>query len=135
MGIFNKKTKQTDEQPAEQSAIGSVPVKQDAKKPAGQVKQPGQSTFGILIRPLITEKATNLGRLNQYVFEVSSEANKIQIAQAIFERYGVKPTKVNIINNLGKRVRYGRNWGRRKDWTKAVITLPAGQTIAIHEGV
>ncbi|MDO8669150.1 MAG: 50S ribosomal protein L23 [Candidatus Buchananbacteria bacterium] len=90
---------------------------------------------GILIRPLITEKATNLGQSNKYVFEVSNQANKIQVAQAIEAKYGVKPVKVNVLNNLGKIVRHGRNTGKTKDWKKAIVTLPEGKNIKIHEGV
>jgi len=90
---------------------------------------------GLLVRPLITEKATNLGQKNQYVFAISNKANKIQIAQAIEARYGVKPIKVNVLNISGKVVRRGRQIGRTKDWRKAVITLPAGKNIQIHEGV
>ncbi|OGY44415.1 MAG: 50S ribosomal protein L23 [Candidatus Buchananbacteria bacterium RIFCSPHIGHO2_02_FULL_40_13] len=84
---------------------------------------------------MITEKATNLGQKNQYVFAISNKANKIQIAQAIEARYGVKPIKVNVLNISGKVVRRGRQIGRTKDWRKAVITLPAGKNIQIHEGV
>lgn len=90
---------------------------------------------GILIRPLITEKATNLGQFNQYAFAVALRANKIQVAQAVESRYGVKPIKVNIIRNSGRAVRYGRSIGRTKDTKKAVVILPAGKIIKIHEGV
>lgn len=90
---------------------------------------------GVLIRPLITERATSLSQYNQYVFAVKTSANKIQVAQAILSRYGIKPIKVNMLNNSGKDVRYGRNLGRTKDWKKAIITLPAGQSIQVNEGV
>jgi ribosomal protein L23 len=32
----------------------------------------------VLRKPLITEKATKVGHLNQYVFEVAPDANKLQ---------------------------------------------------------
>ena len=89
---------------------------------------------GVLIRPLITEKSTDLGALNKYVFAVDVDANKIQITQAILSRYGVKPASVNILNFSGKKVRMGRSFGTRKGWKKAIITLPEGQTIQIQEG-
>ncbi|MEK7653236.1 MAG: 50S ribosomal protein L23 [Patescibacteria group bacterium] len=89
---------------------------------------------GVLIRPLITEKSTGLGILNKYVFAVDIGANKIQIAQAILNRYGVKPASVNILNFSGKKVRMGRSFGTRKGWKKAIITLPEGQAIQIQEG-
>ena len=40
-----------------------------------------------------------------------------------------------MINVEGKKVRHGRNKGKRKEWKKAIVTLPAGQSISIHEGV
>ncbi len=90
---------------------------------------------GVLIKPLVSEKTTNLSSFNQYAFAVRRNVNKIQIAQAIEGRYGVKPVKVNILNNLGKSVKYGRSFGRTKDWKKAIITLPEGKTIQVQEGV
>jgi large subunit ribosomal protein L23 len=89
----------------------------------------------ILVKPLITEKAANLGAENKYVFAVYINANKIEIAKAVEEVYGIKPVSVNIINIQGKTVRYGRKTGRRKDWKKAIVMLPKGKTINIYEGV
>lgn len=91
--------------------------------------------YSILVKPLITEKAANLGILNQYVFEVSLDSNKIEIAKAVEEIYGVKPIGVNVIRTDGKKVRRGKYTGQRKDWKKAMVTLPAGKTINIYEGV
>lgn len=89
----------------------------------------------ILVRPLITEKVTDLNGLNKYVFEVSISANKVEIAKAIEAMYGVKPAKVNMIRYEGKAKTYGRRSGKRKDWKKAIITLPKSKTINVYEGV
>jgi len=88
-----------------------------------------------LIRPLITEKATALNQLNKYAFEVSVRANKIQIADAIDQRYNVRPSSVNVINNRGRQVRFGKSSGTTRSWKKAIVTLPEGKTIQLHEGV
>src|SRR3989339_245051 len=93
------------------------------------------NAYKVLIKPLITEKAASFGVNNKYIFEVSKDANKIEIVKAINEVYGVSPIKVNIVNKLGKKVRSGRIMGQRKNWKKAVITLPKGKTINIYEGV
>lgn len=124
---------------------GTESSAKDKKTDQGQLKiedksQKGGSAQGhiayrVLLRPLITEKAADMGPENKYVFAVSPKANKIEIAQAIQEVYGVKPNAVNVINVSGKRVRQGRISGQRKDWRKAVVTLPAGKTINIYEGV
>lgn len=92
-------------------------------------------SYRVLVRPIITEKSTHQNVLNKYAFEVSRDANKIQIATAISELYGVKPVKVNLANLEGKYKVRGRIQGKRKDWRKAVVTLPKGKTIDVYEGV
>jgi large subunit ribosomal protein L23 len=98
-------------------------------------KRKHSNAYKVLIRPLITEKASVLGAEKKYFFEVERHANKIEIAKAIKDVYGVKPISVNIINMGGKNVRLGRIRGRRKSWKKAVITLPEGESIKVYEGV
>ncbi|MBA3047826.1 50S ribosomal protein L23 [Patescibacteria group bacterium] len=105
--------------------------KSDEKK---KIKKYGNA-YKVLVKPLITEKATNLGAENKYVFEVSTQANKIEIAKAINEVYGIKPVNVNIVKMKGKKIRSGKTLGRRKDWKKAIIQLPEGKTIKVYEGV
>ena len=63
------------------------------------------------------------------------DSNKIEIAKAVEEIYGIKPTAVNVIKTDGKKVRRGKYTGTRKDWKKAMVTLPKGKTINIYEGV
>ncbi len=91
--------------------------------------------YKILVKPVITEKATHLNAINKYVFVVSREANKINVARAIEAIYGVHPLKVNIMNVSGKQVISRRIKGRRSDWRKAIVTLRAGESIKIYEGV
>lgn len=57
----------------------------------------------ILIRPLITERTTQLMAEGKYVFVVAKAANKIEIAKAVAEIFKVKVEKVNTVNVLGKR--------------------------------
>lgn len=90
------------------------------------------SLVRILKAPRLTEKAVNLSAKNQYVFEVSPEAEKITIGRAVEQRYGVKPIKVNIINVLGKRAGAWKTRGRRKNWKKAYIILKPGDSIPIE---
>lgn len=98
-------------------------------------KNKDSRAYSILVKPLITEKAANLGMLNKYVFTVSLDANKIEIAKAVETVYGIKPVSVNVIRTEGKIVRRGKYTGTRKDWKKAMVTLPKGKTINIYEGV
>ncbi len=126
-----KSTKKTTaasvtEKSAEKTVTTSVAKK--AVKPEG-------IAYKILIRPLVTEKSAVMESYNKYSFIVSRGATKDQVKQAVAEAYGVRPTTVNMINVDGKNVRFGRGYGRRSDYKKAIITLASGQTIAIHEGV
>jgi large subunit ribosomal protein L23 len=91
--------------------------------------------YKILVKPLITEKATNLVSLNKYAFKVASKANKIEIKKAIKSLYGFEPISVNIINERGKRVTSGRISGKKSNWKKAIITLKKGDKLDIYEGV
>jgi large subunit ribosomal protein L23 len=104
----------------------------DGKK---EVATKNSSAFRILIKPLVTEKGSVLGAESKYTFMVANEANKIEIAKAIEDTYGIKPVKVNVINVEGKIKNRGRIAGKRKDWKKAIVSLPKGKTIKIFEGI
>lgn len=91
--------------------------------------------FKILSKALITEKATALVGLNKYSFKVNKAANKFEVKNAIKALYGVEPVSVNIINERGKRVTYGRIKGKKSNWKKAIVTLKKGEKIEVYEGV
>jgi large subunit ribosomal protein L23 len=95
--------------------------------------------YDVLRRPIITEKSNYQNtRLNQYVFEVSSDATKAMVKDAIESVFDVTVTKVNILNVPSRRTRRARSRRvlvRRQGYKKAVITLAPGDTIAIFEGV
>ncbi len=104
------------------------------KKGEVKAKKYGHA-YRILIKPLVTEKVSTLGAENKYVFQVAKNVNKIEVTKAVTEVYGIKPISVNMINAKGKKVRYGRISGRRKNWKKAIVTLPEGKSINVYEGV
>jgi len=88
----------------------------------------------ILIRPLITEKMTEITeRENKYGFIVDYNANKIEIAKAVEKKFNVNVLAVNTIRNKGKTrtqfTRRGRFTGRTPRFKKAIVTLKEGQTI------
>ncbi len=93
------------------------------------------TAYKVLVKPLVTEKSAIAESKNKYSFVVNRNANKNQVREAVAEIYGVKAVKVNIINTDGRPMRFGRSMGRRSDYKKAVVTLPAGSTIDIHAGV
>lgn len=89
----------------------------------------------VILRPHITEKSAVLASSGKYVFVVSIDSGSVQVGSAIRAMYGITPVSVNIQNVKGKRVRFGRIKGKRKNWKKAIVTLPKGKTIDVFEGV
>lgn len=89
--------------------------------------------YQIIIRPLITEKNTNLMILNKYSFEVAQQANKYQIKHAVENIFNVTVTKVHTMNVRGKKRRRGREFGYTRSWKKAVVTLAEGDRIDLFE--
>ena len=85
----------------------------------------------ILIRPLITERGTDLMQDNKFVFVVDKRANKIQIAQAVKEIFNVTVENVNTMNVKGKTKRRSRTVGRTNSYKKAIVKLKAGDTIEL----
>lgn len=97
------------------------------------------NAYEIIIRPWITEAATTLNELNQYVFEVATEANKVQIRQAVEEIFDVQVQDVNTVVVKGKlrrrRTRRGVTEGYTKTRKKAIVTLrPDSKRIELFEG-
>ena len=87
----------------------------------------------ILIRPLITERTTQLMAEGKYVFVVAKGANKIEIGKAVAEVFKVKVDSVNTVNVTGKVKRMGRSVGKRSDYKKAIVKLAAGESIEFFE--
>jgi large subunit ribosomal protein L23 len=108
---------------------GETKKKEEVKKPK---KEDTKNAYKVLLKPIISEKATAHSAFNQYVFLVSSRTNKIEIKKAVKNLYGVSPRKVNIMNISGKGVRYGRTEGKTKNWKKAIIILHEGQKINVY---
>ena len=95
----------------------------------------------IILKPILTEKMADLGeRLNRYAFEVDSNANKIEIKNAIENAYGVNVKAVNTIMHGGgkRKMKYtnrGVSFQRNKLIKKAIVTLEEGDTIDLYENI
>ncbi len=90
----------------------------------------------VIVRPLVTEKSTGqLEKSGAYTFVVALEANKIEIAKAVETLFNVKVRDVRTMRYRGKERRLGKFVGRRPSWKKAIVTLRAGDSIEIFEGV
>jgi large subunit ribosomal protein L23 len=91
--------------------------------------------YSVVIRPLITEKATLLAGDRKYAFEVDRRANKSQIRSAVQMAFSVEVTKVNTLTVRGKLRTVGRRVSQTRSWKKAIVTLAEGNTIQIFEGL
>lgn len=81
----------------------------------------------------ITEKGTQMAGQNKYLFKVSTEANKLEIKQAVEDFFKVKVVKVNTMNYTGKKRRERTlHYGKKPDWKRAVVTLRAGDKIDLE---
>ena len=134
MGLFGNKTEEKKTDAPKKEAVKSVAKKEVKAEPKKQVKSGKTTQHGakpILVRPLITEKVTDLAANRQYVFAVHPRVNKIEVKNEIKKIYNVEPVKVNMLNVTGKKVRFGRSFGKQKDWKKAIVMLKDGDKINV----
>ncbi len=90
----------------------------------------------VVVRPLMTEKSMRLkDERNVVTFQVSPDANKVEIRQAVETIFNVKVRAVRTATVEGKLKRMGRHQGRRPSWKKALVTLQPGHKIELVEGV
>jgi len=118
-------------------------TKESVKKevfPQSTTGKKGKRSFSIeagevILRPLVSEKASILSSLGKYIFVVRADSTRLQVRSSIRSMYGITPVSVHIQNQKGKSVHVGRHQGKRKNWKKAIVTLPKGKTINVYEGV
>lgn len=90
----------------------------------------------VILAPVITEKSVQALTQKKYTFRVADSANKIEIAKAAEEIFGVKVLKVNTISMNGRKRRMGRYEGYTSDWKKAIVTLTEdSKTIEFFDGM
>jgi len=92
----------------------------------------------ILKKPLITEKAMKLSEIGQYVFDVDTDANKIEIKKAVEKMFEVNVVSIRTARLKGKVksrfTRKGLMRGKTALRKRAYVTLKKGQTIELVSG-
>lgn len=83
----------------------------------------------LVVRPIVTEKATYMMEDNKYVFEVVRQAKKPEIRAAIESLFKVKVVKVNTMNQPRKQRRVGQSIGFKTRYKKAIVTLAEGDSL------
>jgi len=129
-----KKEKKAKEEPIEKEKVSfeeSKPAKEKKEKPVPpkRRRKPTGQSYRILKSPHVTEKATDLTAVNQYVFKIWPKANKQEVRKAVEEVFRVDVTGVRIINIHPKKKRLGKTQGFTKGCKKAIVKLRTGQKI------
>lgn len=119
---------------AKKDSNGAVAVASPARSSNDSIakKAGGLPLAMILIRPHVTEKATDLSVRGVYIFEINKLANKMYVQNAILALYKVKPTKIAIVNEkskLMKNPRTGRTQTKKTGVKKALVYLKKGDKI------
>jgi len=96
--------------------------------------------MGIIVKPIVTEKMTQLGdKLNRYGFRVQKDANKIEIKQAIEAMYDVTVDEVNtMVVAAKKKSRFTKGGvvkGSTSAYKKAIITVKEGDKIDFYSNI
>ncbi len=81
----------------------------------------------VLVRPVLSEKASGMKDAKKYIFEVARDTNKIEIKKAVESQYKVEVESVNVVTMKPKKKRVRTNVGFSKAWKKAVVTLKKGE--------
>ncbi len=90
----------------------------------------------IILKPVVTEESMLGTAMKKYTFVVAKNANKIEIAKACEELFGVEVLKVNTVNVRGHLRRYGRFEGYTPAYKKAIVTLTEdSKTIEFFDGM
>ena len=94
----------------------------------------------VIFEPIITEKATNDSELrNRYSFVVSREANKIQIKNAVQEKYNVTVQKVRTqIYGSERKTKFTKRGVQRTKTNvkkKAIVDIQDGESIDFYNNL
>lgn len=96
--------------------------------------------MSILIKPIITEKATRFAEDNNvFTFVVALKANKVEIKKAVEATYGVSVDKVRTMNvRPDRKTRFtktGVQSGKTNAYKKAVVQIAEGDTIDFYSNI
>ena len=99
------------------------------------LKVTDNKSYQVILKPLVTEKATQMSEYNKMVFAVPLNASKLEVKSSIEKIFSVKVKTVNTIVLKGKLKRFKGILGKRSNLKKAIVTLAPGNTIDLSAGV
>ncbi len=112
-----------------------APKKEASKKSDGTAKAASVRDYATIIRPVITEKATQISAHGQVVFQVHLNASKTEIREAVQNLFKVKVVDVNTTRRKGKNKSFRGRRALRADTKLAFVTLAEGQNIDVSAGI
>ena len=132
MALFNTKNKTLTKETGTKIRV-TKDTGSEEKTVAG-TKMRGLDLAMVLIRPHVTEKATDLSERGVYAFEINRRANKMHVRQAIEKLYKVEPVKIAVVMGkpkLMKNPRTGRVQTKKTAMKKALVYLKKGDKIEL----
>lgn len=99
------------------------------------IKISQNKAYQVILKPLVTEKSSQLSEYNKMVFSVPINATKLEVKSSIEKIFSVKVKSVNTILLKGKVKRFKGVLGKRSNTKKAIVTLAPGNTIDLSAGV
>ena len=99
------------------------------------IKISQNKAYQVILKPLVTEKSSQLSEYNKMVFSVPINATKLEVKSSIEKIFSVKVKSVNTILLKGKVKRFKGVIGKRSNTKKAIVTLAPGNTIDLSAGV
>jgi large subunit ribosomal protein L23 len=92
--------------------------------------------YNVLVAPVVSEKSTMIAdKHEQIAFRVRQDATKQEVKAAVEMLFKVEVEKVSILNQKGKRKKFGRFNGQRSNQRKAYVSLKPGQEINFQQEV
>lgn len=131
--IFSSKNEDQDKKAVKKTGKEKV-VKKDSKKKkkvSEELIKKADLVNKVIISPIVSEDAMTKTTHGKYVFKVSSDSNKNQVAEAIEVLYGVDVVKVNVMKYKQKNHRFRMVKGKKSGYKKAIVTIKSGQEIQL----
>src|SRR3989338_4407933 len=129
MALFKRKKESTNKEKSSATAEKKQP---ESVSDEGGGEKSGADHSAVLLRPHVTEKATDLSGRGVYAFEIDQRANKTEVRVAVEKLYKVKPIRGNVVNQkpkLMKNPRTGRVQTKQSGMKKALVYLKSGDKI------
>lgn len=133
INIFNKeKEGKKTAKPKKSARIKDAAASQlPASGTPKAAKKELDKVYRIIRNPHITEKATRLSEMNQYIFKVAKGANKLEVKKAVEDYYGVNVAGVRMVNIPSRTRKRGKGVSIKEGYRKAIVVVKKGQKIEL----